>query len=264
MRAYLGSVSSGHCCRGVRWAPFVVVMSAVVALGSARQRRRRSRVYRSLHRPEFVEFSAVVDGVPGRDRQGSRIAAVVGSRTDETFLRRDPHRFNRRQQDAFLPQCRAPRSPPDRGHHGESLLQHQRRRCCRVHRPRAGSRWAPTHTRVFWSAGRTSDRSPERGPGQLGLGGRWRRLASSRPAELADGDARAPGTVPAAAALAARQAGPRGTHQPRGTWRSALARRLRGPRQGWRGATWLIMPSAYHKVVARAATRRVPCTGWPG
>jgi putative ATPase len=184
---------------------------------------------------EFVEFSAVVDGVP-RVREIIKEAESRRSLGRGTVLFCDEiHRFNRSQQDAFLPHVEratvtligATTENPSFELNGSLLSR------CTVYvlQPL-------TPAAIFTVLQRTLEDS-ERGLGQLDL--KVPDDALELLAEQADGDAR---RALAALELAAQQTGPRGTIS-REAMAEALARRIAVYDKG--REEHFNMLSAYHK-----------------
>ena len=81
-----------------------------------------ARIIANRTRSEFIDFSAVTSGIK-EIREVMRQAEENRRFGERTIVFVDEiHRFNKAQQDAFLPFCGEGKHRAHRCHHGESLL----------------------------------------------------------------------------------------------------------------------------------------------
>ena len=99
-----------------------------------------AKIIASMTKAEFIEFSAVLAGIKEIKQvmADAERARQYGTRTI-VFID-EIHRFNKAQQDAFLPSRGKRQHPPDRRHHRESVVRDQLRVALALPRLRACSR----------------------------------------------------------------------------------------------------------------------------
>ena len=82
-----------------------------------------AKIIARITKADFIEFSAVMAGIKGIKQVMSDAdrARQYGTRT--IVFVDEIHRFNKAQQDAFLPRCRKRLHSPDRCHHRKSVVR---------------------------------------------------------------------------------------------------------------------------------------------